>query len=262
MVSCNKPETPPEPGSGTENEKAESVSPPSEPAATTEASGEAEKPKAGGGEEAPSATEASSAPAAKDQADAIAALGSVEKATFGGGCFWCIEAVMERLEGVTDARSGYMGGHVENPTYEQVCEKNTGHIEVVEVTFEPEKISYDELLEVFWQVHDPTSRDQQGADKGPQYRSAVFYHDEAQKAATEASIKALEASGKLDKAVVTEVLPLAKLWVAEDYHQDFFAKNPGHGYCRLVIHPKLKKLEEVEAGKEAFGQTSKLKKKE
>ena len=163
-------------------------------------------------------------------------------ATFGGGCFWCTEAVMEKLDGVINAKSGYMGGHVENPTYEQICEKNTGHVEVIQVTYDPERITFDDLLDVFWQAHDPTSWDQQGEDRGPQYRSVVFTHSPAQKLQVENSKRKLEESGKVSKPVVTEVRDAGKFWIAEDSHQDFYKNNPNYGYCRAVISPKLKKL--------------------
>lgn len=165
-----------------------------------------------------------------------------ELATLGGGCFWCTEAVIERLEGVLDVKSGYMGGHVENPTYEQVCEKTTGHVEVIQISFDPSKISFEELLDVFWQAHDPTTWDQQGADKGPQYRSAIFTHSPEQKLQAENSKRQLNESGKLGSPAVTEIREASKFWVAEDYHQDYFANNPNNGYCRAVIVPKLKKL--------------------
>lgn len=175
--------------------------------------------------------------------DAKAAIPeNAELATFGGGCFWCTEAVMERLEGVFDVKSGYMGGHVENPTYEQICEKNTGHIEVIQVAYDPEKISFNDLLDVFWQAHDPTTWDQQGADKGPQYRSAIFAHSPEQKAQAEASKKALDAAGTYANPAVTEIRDAEKFWEAEEYHQDFYKNNPNYGYCRVVISPKLKKL--------------------
>jgi len=168
----------------------------------------------------------------------------LETITLGGGCFWCVEAVYERVEGVHDAVSGYMGGHVENPTYEQVCGKKTGHIEVVQVKFDPKKISLEEVLEIFWQAHDPTTKDRQGADVGPQYRSAIFYHNEAQKKASETSIKKLNESGYYDDKAVTELYELAKFWVAEDYHQDYYRLNGRtNGYCQMVIHPKIRKLE-------------------
>ncbi len=165
-----------------------------------------------------------------------------EVATFGGGCFWCTEAVMERLVGVTDVKSGYMGGHVENPTYEQVCQKDTGHIEVIQVTYDPSQITFDDLLDVFWQAHDPTTKDQQGADKGPQYRSVIFTHSAEQKEKAQKSMKALDKSGKYPKPAVTEIRDAMTFWEAEDYHQDFYKNNPNYGYCRVVISPKLKKL--------------------
>lgn len=163
-------------------------------------------------------------------------------ATFGGGCFWCTEAVMERLEGVLDAKSGYMGGSIENPTYEQVCQKNTGHVEVIQVSFDPGKITYDELLDVFWQVHDPTTLDRQGEDRGPQYRSVIFTHDPDQRNRAELSKSALDESGKLSNPVVTEIREAVTFWLAEANHQDFYRNNPNFGYCRAVISPKMKKF--------------------
>lgn len=163
-------------------------------------------------------------------------------ATFGGGCFWCTEAVMERLEGVLDVKSGYMGGSVENPTYEQVCQKKTGHVEVIQVSFDPDKITYDELLDVFWQVHDPTTIDRQGEDRGPQYRSVIFTHNPDQKNRAELSKRALVESGKLSNPVVTEIREAATFWLAEANHQDFYRNNPNFGYCRVVISPKMKKF--------------------
>lgn len=165
-----------------------------------------------------------------------------EIATFGGGCFWCTEAVMERLEGVSEVTAGYMGGHVENPTYEQVCQKETGHVEVIQVVYDPKKISYDELLDVFWQAHDPTTWDQQGEDRGPQYRSAVFTHGSAQRLKVEASKRALEDSGRLAGPIVTEIREAETFWKAEEKHQDFYRNNPNFGYCRAVISPKMKKF--------------------
>ncbi len=163
-------------------------------------------------------------------------------ATFGGGCFWCTEAVMERLEGVLDVKSGYMGGSVENPTYEQVCKKDTGHVEVIQVSFDPGKITYDDLLDVFWQVHDPTTIDRQGEDRGPQYRSVIFTHNPDQKNRAELSKRALVESGKLSNPVVTEIRGAAPFWLAEPNHQDFYRNNPNFGYCRVVISPKMKKF--------------------
>lgn len=164
-----------------------------------------------------------------------------ETITLGGGCFWCLEAVYQQLEGVHSVVSGYMGGHVKNPTYEQVIQKNTGHVEVVQVVYDPKKIPTTDVLAWFWELHDPTSKDQQGADKGPQYRSVVFYHSDAQKKATEASMKAAQKLFK--KPIVTEVRKADPFYVAEDYHQNFYFLNrKRNGYCRVVIQPKLLKL--------------------
>ncbi len=166
-----------------------------------------------------------------------------EVATLGGGCFWCTEAVMERLEGVTDVISGYMGGHVENPTYEQICTKTTGHAEVIEVTFDPNIISFEEILDVFWQAHDPTTLNQQGADKGPQYRSVIFYHSPQQRNIAMQSMKKLNESGTYPDPAVTEISEATKFWVAEEYHQNYYVQNKDtNPYCRVVISPKLKKL--------------------
>ena len=166
-----------------------------------------------------------------------------ELATVGGGCFWCTEAVMERLEGVSDVVSGYMGGHVENPTYEQVCTKTTGHAEVIQITFDPAVITFDEILDVFWQAHDPTTLNQQGADRGAQYRSVVYYHSAAQKNAAEQSMAKLDASGMYSDPAVTEISKADTFWVAEDGHQDYYELNKdSNPYCRVVISPKLKKL--------------------
>lgn len=166
-----------------------------------------------------------------------------ELATLGGGCFWCTEAVMERLEGVSDVVSGYMGGHVENPTYEQVCTKTTGHAEVIQITFDPAVITFDEILDVFWQAHDPTTLNQQGADRGPQYRSVIYYHSAAQKDAAEKSMAKLDQSGKYPDPAVTEISKADTFWIAEDGHQDYYELNKDtNPYCRVVISPKLKKL--------------------
>lgn len=160
--------------------------------------------------------------------------------TLGGGCFWCIEAVYKRIDGVLSARSGYAGGHVENPTYEQVCSGTTGHAEVVQVEFDENVISLDEVLNVFWKAHDPTSKDRQGADVGPQYRSVILYETDEQRRIAERSRDGVAAL--LNKTVVTEIEPLEKFYEAEAYHQDYFENNPTAGYCRVVIQPKLKKL--------------------
>lgn len=166
-----------------------------------------------------------------------------ELATIGGGCFWCTEAVMERLEGVSEVVSGYMGGHVENPTYEQVCAKTTGHAEVIQVTFDPSIITFEEILDVFWQAHDPTTLNQQGADRGPQYRSVIFYHSPEQKSQAMASMKKVNASGMYPDPAVTEISAASTFWVAEDDHQDYYRLNKDtNPYCRVVISPKLKKL--------------------
>ena len=164
-----------------------------------------------------------------------------ETATFGGGCFWCVEAVYVRLPGVISVTSGFSGGQTENPTYHQVCGGDTGHAEVTQIEFDPAKISYSQLLEVFWQAHDPTTLNQQGADKGTQYRSIILYHNEPQKLAAEKS-KA-EAQKNFTRPVVTEIVPFKKFYKAEDYHQGYYDANSSQSYCRLVIAPKLEKLE-------------------
>jgi peptide-methionine (S)-S-oxide reductase len=163
-----------------------------------------------------------------------------ELATFGGGCFWCVEAVFERLPGVKSATSGYAGGHAENPTYEQVCAHTTGHAEVIQVEFEPTRISYEKLLDWFWEAHDPTTLNQQGADVGDQYRSIILYHNDAQKQAAEKSKAA--AAKHFPKPIVTQIVPLTKFYKAEVSHQDYYRLNPNAGYCRVVIKPKLDKL--------------------
>ena len=163
-----------------------------------------------------------------------------ELATLGGGCFWCLEAVFERLEGVKSVTSGYAGGTKENPTYKEVCLGATGHAEVIQIEFDPQKISYEKLLEVFWQAHDPTTLNRQGADVGTQYRSIILYHNETQKKAAEESRQA--AQWKSTGRIVTEIVPLTKFYKAEDYHQDYFRNHPNAPYCAVVIGPKLEKL--------------------
>ena len=170
------------------------------------------------------------------------ASNKLETITLGAGCFWCIEGVLLRVKGIESVTSGYMGGHVENPTYEQVCTKKTGHAEVVQVEFDPQVLPLDQLLDLFWQLHDPTTLNRQGYDEGPQYRSAIFYHSNEQKAAAEKSKQKWDSSGKFANPIVTEITQAAEFYKAEDYHQDFFAKNPGNPYCRANILPKLKKL--------------------
>lgn len=167
------------------------------------------------------------------------------KATFGSGCFWCTEAVFERLKGVYSIRSGYSGGKKENPTYEEVCTGKTGHAEVIQIEFDPKEISYDEILEVFWKTHDPTTLNRQGADVGTQYRSVVFYHNNEQKEKAEQYKNELDKSGAWDKPIVTEITPFEKFYVAEEYHQNYYEKNPYQGYCSFVIAPKIEKFEKV-----------------
>ena len=174
-----------------------------------------------------------------------AALTKLQRATLGGGCFWCTEALFETFEGVKSVTSGYAGGQTANPTYEQVCEGNTGHAEVIQIEFDPAKISYEQLLDVFWEIHDPTTLNRQGADHGTQYRSIILYHDDAQKKVAEKSKAA--ASKKFKDAVVTEIVPLTKFFQAEGYHQDYFRKNPNKPYCAYVISPKLQKLKKKPA---------------
>ena len=163
-------------------------------------------------------------------------------ATLGGGCFWCVEAVFHQLTGVESAISGYMGGHVNNPTYEQVCSKTTGHAEVVNVTFDDEIVSFQDVLNIFFTTHNPTTLNRQGNDRGPQYRSGVWYHSEEQRQIVEDTIKRLEAERLYPNKFVTEVTPASTFWVAEDYHQNYFANNPTQGYCAYVIAPKVAKF--------------------
>lgn len=165
-----------------------------------------------------------------------------ETATFGAGCFWCVEAIFQRTTGVSAVESGYAGGELKNPTYQQVSSGTTGHAEVARITFDPEKISYEELLEVFWHTHDPTTLNRQGADVGPQYRSAIFYHNEEQKKTAEESLEKTDASDLWDDPIVTEISPLKNYSKAEDYHQNYFNNNSNAGYCSIVIAPKIAKF--------------------
>ena len=165
-----------------------------------------------------------------------------EVATLGGGCFWCVEAVFEEIRGVQGAVSGYAGGTVKDPTYREVCGGRTGHAEVVQVTFDPDAISYREVLQIFFTTHDPTTPNRQGADVGTQYRSVVFYHDDEQQRIAEEVIREFEAEGVWGDPIVTEVQPLPTFYRAEDYHQHYFAQNPGQPYCQAVIAPKVSKL--------------------
>jgi len=177
-----------------------------------------------------------------------------ELATFGGGCFWCVEAVFQELDGVESATSGYAGGDVEDPTYEAVCSGRTGHAEVVQVEFDPDVVSYGDLLEVFFATHDPTTEDRQGPDVGSQYRSAVYYQDEDQREAVESCVEALESGGVYDDPIVTEIAPLEAFYAAEDYHQDYYARNPNQPYCAMQIPPKLEKVREKFGGRLAAGE--------
>ena len=172
---------------------------------------------------------------------------SLAKATLGGGCFWCLEAVYDRVEGVDAVTSGYAGGELDNPTYRQVCSGTTGHAEVVQVAYDPEVITYRDLLEIFFTIHDPTTKDRQGADVGPQYRSIILYHDDEQRATAETLIEELEADGVFGDPIVTEVEPLDTFYRAEDRHQDYYRDNPGQPYCQAVIAPKVSKLRQKHA---------------
>lgn len=169
----------------------------------------------------------------------------LQVATFGNGCFWCTEAIFQRLEGVEKVVSGYSGGKVKNPTYKEVCSGLTGHAEVIQITYNPKKISFDELLEVFWKTHDPTTLNRQGADEGTQYRSAVFYHNEEQKKLATDYRKKLDASGAFDNPIVTEITPFTEFYPAEDYHQSYFNLNGTAPYCSYVIQPKIEKFQKV-----------------
>jgi len=170
---------------------------------------------------------------------------NVEKATFGTGCFWCTEALYESLDGVYDAVSGYEGGQKPNPTYKEVCTGTTGHAECVEVTYDPTKITYQELLEAFFRSHDPTTLNRQGADVGTQYRSVIFYHNEEQKRLAETAKDELNKAGAYNNPIVTEISPATTFYEAEAYHQSYFANNPEQGYCAFVIAPKLDKFRKV-----------------
>ncbi len=173
----------------------------------------------------------------------------VEIATLGAGCFWCVEAVFQELKGVQRVVSGYSGGMVDHPTYKQVCSGTTGHAEAVQVTFDPEIISYEDLLYVFWRTHDPTTLNHQGADVGTQYRSVIFYYNEEQKAIAEKSKQETEASGLWPDPIVTEIAPFHNFYPAEAYHQDYYRNNPYQPYCRVIIDPKIRKLRKEFAGK-------------
>ena len=167
-----------------------------------------------------------------------------ETATLGGGCFWCLEAVYQELEGVLSVESGYMGGRMANPTYEQVCSGKSGHVEVTQLVFNPAAVSFRDILNVFFTIHDPTTRDRQGNDVGSQYRSAIFYHGEEQKRVAEEAIREIDAERLWSKPIVTEVRPAETFYRAEDYHQEYFQNNPNQPYCAYIVAPKVKKFRE------------------
>jgi peptide-methionine (S)-S-oxide reductase len=172
-----------------------------------------------------------------------------DTATFGAGCFWCVDAIFRELDGVMSVTAGYAGGHTQDPDYKSVCSGTTGHAEVAQIVYDPKKISYDELLEVFWQTHDPTTLNRQGADVGTQYRSVIFHHNAEQKQKAERYKAELDQSGAWDKPIITEIGPLERFYPAENYHQDYYAANPDAGYCQYVIRPKLEKFRKVFADK-------------
>ncbi|MBA7657135.1 Peptide methionine sulfoxide reductase MsrA [subsurface metagenome] len=171
--------------------------------------------------------------------------GKTEKVTFGAGCFWCVEAIFERVKGVTDVQSGYSGGHVENPSYKEVCNGTTGHAEVCQLTYKPDVISYIELLEIFWQTHDPTTLNRQGNDAGTQYRSVIFFHNSEQQRLAEEMKKRLNNENIWNKPIVTEVVAFDKFYPAGDDHNDYYEKNPTQSYCSVVITPKVQKFEKI-----------------
>ena len=182
-------------------------------------------------------------PAADAQTTTAIAPAPTQLATVGGGCFWCLEAVFERVDGVKSVTSGYAGGATANPTYKEVCAGQTGHAEVIQIEFDPSRISYEKILDLFWEAHDPTTLNRQGPDAGTQYRSIILFHDAAQNAGAEKSKKS--AAVRFSNPIVTEIVPLKKFHAAEAYHQDYFRNNPNSSYCVLVINPKLKKLDKA-----------------
>ena len=189
-------------------------------------------------------------PAASDQKSEVPKEasdnpGTLEEATFGSGCFWCSEAVFQRIKGVESVLPGYSGGHVKYPTYEQVCTKTTGHAEVVHITFDPAVVSYKDLLEIFWKSHDPTKLNRQGIDHGPQYRSVIFYHSDEQKELAEHYKKELDKAHIFSHKIVTEISPFKEFYQAEDYHLNYFNRNPDADYCESVILPKVNKIKKV-----------------
>ncbi len=176
-------------------------------------------------------------------------VSALDTATFGAGCFWCVEAVFSEMKGVVSVTSGYAGGHVADPSYKLVCTGTTGHAEVARIVFDPKVVTFDELLEVFWQTHDPTTLNRQGADVGTQYRSVIFYHNEEQRAKAEHYKAELDRSGAFQAPIVTEISPLPTFYPAEDYHQNYYAENPEQGYCQYVIRPKMDKFRKAFASK-------------
>lgn len=181
----------------------------------------------------------------KDVNISVPAGTKTDTATFGTGCFWCTEAIFQELDGVISATSGYSGGHVDNPTYKEVCEGTTGHAEVIQIVYDPSKITFDELLAAFWQSHDPTTLNRQGNDVGPQYRSVVFYHNQEQKEKAEKYKTELDQSKAFNNPIVTEISPFSKFYAAEDYHQEYYDLNGSAPYCYYVIRPKLDKFRKV-----------------
>lgn len=175
----------------------------------------------------------------------IGAMEKIQEATLGAGCFWCIEACFKDVKGVLDVTSGYAGGHTENPSYKEVCEGTTGHAEVARIVYDANQITFDELLELFWFVHDPTQLNRQGNDIGTQYRSVVFYHDETQHTLAENYKNRLSAEKVWDKPIVTEIAPLTNYYPAEDYHRNYFELNPGNAYCQAIVRPKVEKFRKV-----------------
>jgi len=193
-----------------------------------------------------SCAEKKAAPKASIMAEQTTTLtGKTDTATFGTGCFWCTEAIFQQVEGVVRVTSGYSGGYAPNPSYKEVCTGTTGHAECLNIIYDPAKITFDELLEMFWQVHDPTTLNRQGNDVGTQYRSVVFYHNEEQKGKTEKYKAELNKSGAWDNPVVTSLEPFRVFYPAEDYHQNYYNNNGGQGYCQFVIRPKVEKFEKV-----------------
>jgi peptide-methionine (S)-S-oxide reductase len=176
-------------------------------------------------------------------------MAELQTATLGAGCFWCVEAVFDDLEGVEDVVSGYSGGHKENPTYQEVCSESTGHAEVVQIKFDPDVISYDDILRVFFTVHDPTTLNRQGNDIGTSYRSAIFYHSDEQRAAAERVKDEIASEGLYNEPIVTEITPFDRFWPAEDYHQEYFANNPNQPYCSAVVAPKVAKFRQKYASR-------------